>query len=240
MRNSISFMQGSEPDYDQRPTIVRLECRKQPLVASLGDLGHVRRLMDDLRDSSLLSEVCKTQTKPNDIKILNPVLEMASLASLLSIASSDLTITMMIMKDEREACKGPLWHPNHFVGVSGASDPKTDSQDFRKLLRSMQSDKMTRRISRPVVSASERLPMSRSPLSKLKDRSPGPIVSSLFFSNMTWLDLLLGAVDFYWVSSASPFLSAAIVHFVGHSGSPSRSGTARGSAMIKRRRSGSS
>ena len=58
------------------------------------------------------------------------------------------------------------------------------------------------------------VPLHQALMGKVK--SDHPYIGSVFFTNMTHIDLPPGAEDFHWISAPTAFLCAVLIHWVGH------------------------
>ena len=162
----------------------------------------------------------KPIAREHGVLTLNPVLEMAFMSALLAIAPANDEFTLYTMRDDRRSCgdQAPMWSSNYFSNpvTTFKPCPLADFWEYTHSHAEYLKDPDAMQAGRYAVGFLQHVPI---PLDKLLmdlTRSEHPYIGSIFFTNMTYLDLPPGAEDFRWTSSPSPFLAPVIVHWVGH------------------------
>ena len=167
-----------------------------------------------------LMDKLKSRAKEHGVATLNPVLEVAYVATLISITPTTDDFNWNTIRDNRNDCEdqAPVWSSNYFSAPSTLLRP-LPSADFWQLAKSHAKhlkNPATIQRGRHGIGGLQHIPMPLDRRLLHKVQSNRPYIGSVLFTNMTRLDLPPGTQDFHWTSSPSPFLCAVIIHWVGH------------------------
>ncbi|ORX37051.1 hypothetical protein BD324DRAFT_624589 [Kockovaella imperatae] len=173
---------------------------------------------------SILERV-KSQGKRHGIPTLNPVLELAFLTALTSVVpeTENQVLNCYTMTDERPGLgsKAPKWSHNYFSVPSSKRTifplDKTDFWAAVKIQVETTKDEAYIRGGRYGAGFVKAMPSPVKDILAGKVISESPYFGTIFFSNLTRVDLPEGANDIRWTAAATPFLAPMIVNLIGSS-----------------------